>query len=43
MEYLIACVLLITCIAIYFPVMYMRKTSKLEKILEQIEANTRKG
>jgi len=42
MEYLIACVLLITCITIYFPVMYVRKTEKLLKVLEQIEANTRK-
>ncbi len=43
MEYLIACVLLITCIAIYFPIIHIRKANKLEKILEQIEANTRKG
>ena len=42
MEYLIACLLLITCIAIYFPVAYIRKTNKLQKTLEQIEANTRK-
>ncbi len=43
MEYLIACVLLITCIAIYFPIIHIRKSNKLEKILKQIEANTRKG
>jgi hypothetical protein len=43
MEYLIGCVLIITCIAIYFPVMHIRKTNKLLKILEQIEANTRKS
>ena len=42
MEYLIACVLLIACIAIYLPVIYIRKTNKLQKVLEQIEANTRK-
>ena len=42
MEYLIACVIIITCIAIYFPVIQIRKSNKLQKILEQIEANTRK-
>jgi hypothetical protein len=26
----------------YFPVVYIRKTNRLIKILEQIEANTRK-
>jgi hypothetical protein len=43
MTILIACVLLITCVALYFPVIYIRKTDKLQKILEQIEANTRKS
>lgn len=43
MEYLIACVLVTTCIAIYFPVMYIRRANKVQKILEQIEANTRKS
>jgi hypothetical protein len=42
MEALIACVLIITCIAIYSPIMYIRKTNKLQKTMEQIEANTRK-
>jgi hypothetical protein len=42
MEYLIACVLLIAGLAIYVPVIYIRKTDKLLKVLEQIEANTRK-
>ena len=43
MEYLIGCVLLITCIAVYFPVMHIRKTNKLLKVMEQIEINTRKA
>lgn len=42
MEVLIACVLIITCLAIYSPIIYIRKTDKLQKILEQIEANTHK-
>ncbi len=42
MEYLIACVLVIACVAIYVPVLYIRKTDKLLKVLEQIEANTHK-
>ena len=42
MEYLIACLLIITCIAVYFPVIHIRKANRLQKILEQIEVNTRK-
>lgn len=42
MEILVACVLFITGIAAYFPVVYIRKTNKLLKTLEQIESNTRK-
>ena len=42
MEFLIACVIVITCIAIYLPVIYIRKTNKLQKVLEQIAVNTRK-
>jgi hypothetical protein len=42
MQILIACVIIITCLAIYIPVIYIRKTNKLQKILEQIEANTHK-
>ena len=43
MEYLIGCVLLITCIAIYFPILHIRKANKVERLLEKIEANTRKA
>jgi hypothetical protein len=38
----IACLLFITGIVAYFPVIYIRKTNKILKLLEQIEANTRK-
>ena len=42
MEWLIACLLIITCIAVYFPIAHIRKTNKLLRVLERIEANTRK-
>ncbi len=42
MEYLIGCVMIITFIAIYFPILHIRKANKLQKIMEQIEVNTRK-
>ncbi len=42
MEYLIGCVLILSCVAVYFPVIHIRRSNKLQKILEQIEANTRK-
>ena len=35
-------VVLITLLEIYFPTIYIRKTNKILKLLEQIEANTRK-
>jgi hypothetical protein len=38
----IGCILFITGMVVYFPVVYIRKTNKLMKILQQIEANTRK-
>ncbi len=37
-----ACVILIALIAIYVPTVYIRKTNKVLKLLQQIEANTRK-
>jgi hypothetical protein len=40
---MVACVLFITGIVAYFPIVYIRKTNKLMKLLEQIEANTRKS
>jgi len=42
MQWVVACLLFITGMAVYFPVVYIRKTNKLMKILGQIEANTRK-
>lgn len=36
------CVIVITGIMIYVPIMYVRKTDKILKALQQIEANTRK-
>jgi len=43
MAVMVACVLFITGIAVYFPVVYIRKTNKVLKALQQIEANTRKS
>jgi hypothetical protein len=42
LDLLIWCVVVITGIAVYVPIMYIRKTNKMLKTLEQIEANTRK-
>lgn len=38
-----ACVFLVALLAVYVPTIYIRKTNKIMKILEQIEANTRKS
>ena len=37
-----ACIALIALMAIYAPTVYIRKTNKILKLLEKIEANTRK-
>ena len=42
MQWVIACLLFITGMVAYFPVVYIRKTNRLLKVLQQIEANTRK-
>ena len=42
MQILFGCVIIMACLSIYFPIIYIRKTNRLQKILEQIEANTRK-
>lgn len=34
------CLFLITAIVAYLPIMFIRKTDKIMKILQQIEANT---
>jgi hypothetical protein len=40
--YMIGCLIVITLLMVYWPVLFIRKTDKLLKILQQIEANTRK-
>ena len=42
MEWLIACVLVITLISLYFPIIHIRLSNKILKALQQIELNTRK-
>ena len=42
MQILIACVLIVAIVALYSPMVFIRKISKLQKTLEQIEANTHK-
>ena len=42
MEILIACVIIVAIVALYSPMMVIRKIDKLQKTLEQVEANTRK-
>ena len=42
MQYIVGCLLFITGIVAYVPVVYIRKTNRVIKLLEQIEANTRK-
>ncbi len=41
MQWLIACVLVIAIVAVYFPLAYIRLTNKILETLKQIEANTR--
>ncbi len=43
LSVLIWCIIVMTGVGIYFPIIYIRKTTKLEKLLNQIEANTRKS
>jgi hypothetical protein len=38
----IMCIVAIALLAIYVPTVYIRKTNKILKLLERIEANTRK-
>ncbi len=42
MEWVIGCLLVITIIAVYFPIAYLRLSNKMLKIMEQVEINTRK-
>jgi hypothetical protein len=38
----VGCAVVIALLAIYVPTIYIRKTNKIIKLLEQIQANTRK-
>ena len=42
MQYMIWCVIVLTGIGIYFPTVYIRKTNRMIKLLEEIAANLRK-
>ena len=42
MGWIVGCLLLVTAIAIYFPIIHIRLTNKVLKALQQIEINTRK-
>ena len=39
---LFASIVVMALVAVYVPTIYIRKTNKLMKLLEKIEANTRK-
>ena len=43
MQYIVGCLLFITGIVAYVPIVYIRKTNRIIKLLEQIEVNTRKA
>jgi len=42
MEFVIGCMLIVTIIALYVPIVHIRLTNKVLKALQQIEINTRK-
>ena len=42
MEFIIGCLLVITVISLYVPIIHIRLTNKVLKALQQIELNTRK-
>jgi hypothetical protein len=41
-ELIVGCLLVITIISLYFPIIHIRLTNKVLKVLQQIEINTRK-
>jgi hypothetical protein len=43
MNWLIACLVIVTGIVIYFPVVYIRKMNRVLDVLRQIETNTHSG
>jgi hypothetical protein len=42
MEFVIGCMLIVTIMALYVPIVHIRLTNKVLKALQQIEINTRK-
>jgi hypothetical protein len=42
MALIVFCLIIITIIALYFPIAYIRLTNKVLNTLKQIETNTRK-
>ena len=42
MEFTVGCLLVITIILLYVPIVHIRLTNKVLKALQQIEINTRK-
>jgi hypothetical protein len=40
MNVIVACLVIVTGIAIYFPVIYIRKMNRVLSVLQQIESNT---
>ncbi len=43
MNWVVACLLFITGMTIYFPTIFIRKVNRILKVLGQIETNTRKS
>jgi len=41
MQYLAFCLIVITGLMVYFPVIFIRKMNRLIAIMERMEANTR--
>jgi len=42
MRYVVWCVIVVTAIALYFPTIYIRKTNRMIRLLEEIAASLRK-
>jgi hypothetical protein len=41
MNWLVACLVIVTGIVIYFPIVYIRKMNRVLNVLRDIEVNTR--
>ncbi len=42
MKYMALCLFVLAGVGVYFPTIYIRKTNKVIKLLQQIAANTSK-